>query len=84
MKETLQPISLKKYFAEKAVVEVTPVLKYNGGEALGTPVSYQGTKVQGNDETIQYKAGGTVTQGFSLFIFRKWQSQFYLCVLKQL
>lgn len=55
----------EKYFAEKAVVEVTPVLKYKGGEALGTPVSYQGTKVQGNDQTIQYKAGGTVTQGFS-------------------
>lgn len=55
----------EKYFTKKAQVEVTPVLKYNGGEALGTPVKYQGEKVEGNNETIQYKAGGTVTQSFS-------------------
>ncbi|MBP5315852.1 MAG: hypothetical protein J6Y87_08330 [Muribaculaceae bacterium] len=55
----------EKYFAEKATIEVTPVLKYEGGEATSEPAFYQGTKVDGNDTEIQYKAGGTVTQNFS-------------------
>ena len=55
----------EKYFAEKGVVEVIPVLKYEGGEALSESATYQGTKVIGNNETIQYKAGGTVSQNFS-------------------
>ncbi len=55
----------EKYFAEKGVVEVIPVLKYEGGEALSESATYQGTKVVGNNETIQYKAGGTVSQNFS-------------------
>jgi hypothetical protein len=55
----------EKYFAEKGVVEVTPVLVYEGGEALSESATYQGAKVEGNNETIQYKAGGTVSQNFS-------------------
>lgn len=55
----------EKYFAEKATVEVIPVLKYEGGEATSASAFYQGTKVEGNDPEIQYKAGGTVTQDFS-------------------
>ena len=57
----------EKYFAEKAELEVITVLKYEGGEAISTLGSsfYQGTKVEGNDTEIQYKAGGTVTQNFS-------------------
>lgn len=55
----------EKYFVEKAKVEVTPVLVYAGGEAKAESKTYQGTKVEGNDETVQYKAGGTVTQNFS-------------------
>ncbi len=55
----------EKYFAEKGIVEVTPVLVYEGGEATSEPATYQGTKVEGNNETIQYKAGGTVSQNFS-------------------
>ena len=55
----------EKYFAEKGVVEVTPVLKYEGGEALAESKTYQGTKVEGNNETVQYKAGGTVSQNFA-------------------
>ncbi|MEE0973064.1 MAG: hypothetical protein U0L34_02920 [Paludibacteraceae bacterium] len=55
----------EKYFAEKGVVEVIPVLKYEGGEALSESATYQGAKVVGNNETIQYKAGGTVSQNFS-------------------
>ena len=51
----------EKYFNKKAVVEVTPVLRWNGGEAKSQPATFQGEKVQGNDQTIAYKAGGTYT-----------------------
>lgn len=51
----------EKYFNKKAVVEVTPVLKWNGGEAKGQPAVFQGEKVEGNDQTISYKVGGNYT-----------------------
>ncbi|MBE6288016.1 MAG: tetratricopeptide repeat protein [Mediterranea massiliensis] len=51
----------EKYFNKKAVVEVTPVLKWNGGEAKSQPAVFQGEKVQGNDQTISYKMGGSYT-----------------------
>ena len=47
----------EKYFNKKAVVEVTPVLKWNGGEAKGQSAVFQGEKVEGNDQTISYKMG---------------------------
>jgi outer membrane protein OmpA-like peptidoglycan-associated protein len=43
------------------VVTVTPVLKYNGGEAVGQSATFQGEKVEGNGTTIKYKAGGVYT-----------------------
>ena len=51
----------EKYFNKKAVVEVTPVLRWDGGEAKGQPSVFQGEKVQGNDQTISYKMGGNYT-----------------------
>lgn len=48
----------EKYFNKKAVVEVTPVLKWDGGEVKGQPAVFQGEKVEGNDQAISYKAGG--------------------------
>lgn len=51
----------EKYFNKKAVVEVTPVLKWDGGEAKGQSVVFQGEKVEGNDQTISYKMGGSYT-----------------------
>jgi tetratricopeptide (TPR) repeat protein len=50
-----------KYFAKKATVTVTPVLKFNGQEVKGTPSTFQGEKVTGNNQTIAYKAGGSYT-----------------------
>ncbi len=50
-----------KYMKKKAVVTVTPVLKYNGGETAGQSATFQGEKVEGNGTTIQYKAGGVYT-----------------------
>ena len=51
----------EKYFKKKAVVEVTPVLRWNGGEVKGQPAVFQGEKVEGNDQTISYKMGGNYT-----------------------
>lgn len=50
-----------KFFAKKAVLDVTPVLKYNGGEAAGETYSFQGEKVEGNAQTVPFKAGANVT-----------------------
>ena len=51
----------EKYFKKKAVVEVTPVLKWDGGEVKGQSAVFQGEKVEGNDQTISHKLGGTYT-----------------------
>ncbi|MBQ3909530.1 MAG: hypothetical protein II746_10070 [Bacteroidaceae bacterium] len=51
----------EKYMKKKAVVTVTPVLKYAGGEAVGQSATFQGEKVEGNATTVQYKVGGTYT-----------------------
>ncbi len=50
-----------KYMKKKAVVTVTPVLKYEGGESVGQSATFQGEKVEGNGTTIQYKMGGVDT-----------------------
>lgn len=69
----------EKYLKKKAVVTVTPVLKYEGGEAKGQSATFQGEKVQGNDQTISYKVGGTYTMK-SVFDFvpAMQQSDLYL------
>ena len=46
---------------KKATVTVVPVLRYEGGEAVGQPASFQGEKVQGNNQEISYKVGGNYT-----------------------
>jgi Flp pilus assembly protein TadD len=51
----------EKYFKKNAVVTVTPVLKWDGGQAVGQAATFQGEKVEGNDQTISYKLGGTYT-----------------------
>lgn len=51
----------EKYFKKKATVEVTPVLRWNGGESKGMPALFQGEKVEGNNQAISYKMGGTYT-----------------------
>ena len=51
----------EKYMKKNAVVEVTPVLRWNGGEAKSAPALFQGEKVEGNGQTISYKVGGNYT-----------------------
>ena len=49
----------EKYMKKKAVVTVTPELRYADGKvARGTSATFQGEKVKGNDQTISYKVGG--------------------------
>ena len=49
------------YFAPNAVMVVTPVLVYEGGEQTGTAFVYQGEKVKDNYKVVT-KAGGTVKE----------------------
>lgn len=69
----------EKYFKKNATVEVTPVLRWEGGEAKGQPATFQGEKVQGNDQTISYKAGGTYTMKASFdYVPEMAKSELYL------
>ena len=54
-----------KYFNKKAVLKVTPVLVFEGGELVGTPKFIQGEKVKDNYTVIPYKTGGSYTQAVS-------------------
>ena len=58
---TINGIFPEKYMKKKAVVTVTPVLKYEGGEAVGQSATFQGEKVEGNGTAIEYKVGGSYT-----------------------
>lgn len=51
----------EKYFNKKAIVEVTPVLRWQGGEVKGQTATFQGEKVEANYQTINYKMGGNYT-----------------------
>ena len=50
-----------EYFLPKATLEVTPVLLYVGGEAVGKPFVYQGEKVTDNYKTVT-KNGATISE----------------------
>lgn len=52
----------EKYMKKKAVVTVTPELRYGDGQtAKGQAATFQGEKVTGNNQTIEYKVGGNYT-----------------------
>ncbi len=69
----------EKYFNKKAVVEVTPVLRWDGGEAKGLSAIFQGEKVEGNDQTVSYKIGGNYTMKTSFnYVPEMAKSELYL------
>ncbi|EJX03996.1 tetratricopeptide repeat protein [gut metagenome] len=69
----------EKYFNKKAIVEVTPVLKWEGGEAKGKPAMFQGEKVEGNNQSISYKMGGNYTMKTSFdYVPEMAKSELYL------
>ena len=49
------------YFHPKAILEVTPVIVYEGGEAKMAPIIYQGEKVKDNYKAVS-SAGQTVKE----------------------
>ena len=50
-----------KYFNKKVTLVATPVLKFqNGGEKAYEPKTFQGEKVQGNNEVVPYATEKTV------------------------
>ena len=70
----------EKYMKKKATVTVTPVLRFAGKEVVGTPTTFQGEKVQGNNQEISYKLGGNYTMRVT-FPFQdemEGQSELYL------
>ena len=50
-----------KYFNAKAVVKVTPVIVFEGGEVAGAPKYFQGEKVDENYTVVAKKADGVYT-----------------------
>ena len=59
---TINGMFPEKYMKKKAVVTVTPELRYAGGRVTkGASATFQGEKVQGNDQTISYLVGGHYT-----------------------
>lgn len=51
-----------KYFNAKAVIKVTPVIIFEGGEVAGAPKYIQGSKVDENYTVIDKNNGGNYTQ----------------------
>lgn len=51
-----------EYFHKKAIVKVTPVIVFEGGEVAGTPKFYQGSKVKENYTVVDSYNGGNFTQ----------------------
>ncbi len=49
-----------KYFAQKAILDVTPVLVYQGGEIAGPVLSLQGDKILENNKVVSFEQGGVI------------------------
>jgi len=60
VKATIEGTIPAKYFNKKAIVDVTPVLVYQGGELPLAVKTLQGQDVQANNQVISYDAGGSV------------------------
>lgn len=64
------------YFHPKAILEVTPVLVYEGGEAKMAPFYFQGEKVEDNYEVVP-STGATITKKVA-FDYAKGMEKSYL------
>lgn len=53
----------EKYFHKKAVLEATPVIKYEGGEAAYEATVLQGESVEGNNKVIPFTGGSYTYSG---------------------
>ena len=52
----------QEYFNKKAVIKVTPVIVFEGGEVVGTTKYYQGSKVDENYAVVDKVNGGNFNQ----------------------
>lgn len=69
----------EKYMKKKAIVTVTPVLRYAEGSAQGLSATFQGEKVQANNTEISYKVGGNYTMKNSFnYVPEMAKSELYL------
>ena len=80
---TINGMFPEKYMNKKAVVTVTPQLRFQTAEGLryvaGQSATFQGEKVMGNDQTIAYKTGGNYTMRSSFkYVPDMQQSDMYL------
>ena len=68
-----------KYMKKKAVVTVTPELRYAGQAVQGQSATFQGEKTVGNNQTISYKMGGNYTMKTTFdYVPEMLQSELYL------
>lgn len=77
---TINGVFPEKYMKKKAVVTVTPELRYGDGEVVkGNSATFQGEKVNGNDQTISYEIGGNYTMKTSYaYVPAMHKSELYL------
>ena len=69
----------EKKFAKKGVLTVTPVLKFDGQEAVSKSVTYVGEKAKENGTTVSYKQGGKYSQTCSFdYVPAMAKSELYL------
>ena len=69
----------EKFFPKKAVITITPVLKYEGGSVSGDSYTFIGEKVEGNSQVISYKTGGNFTMKSSFdYVPEMAKSELYL------
>ncbi|MFI3298183.1 MAG: hypothetical protein R3Y49_00095 [Rikenellaceae bacterium] len=55
-----------KAFDEWAVLKLTPVIVYDGGETAGSPVFFQGVNVEDNYTVVPYETASTMTINVSI------------------
>ena len=51
-----------EFFQSEAIMNITPVLVYDGGEVIGQVLTLQGDKIMDNYTVISYKNGGEVSK----------------------
>ena len=59
VESTLKVTFPTKFFQKKAILEITPVLKYEGGEQAFKTLILQGEEVQANNQKVSFISGGT-------------------------
>ena len=72
-----------KKFSKKAIVTITPVLKYEGGETLGAPVTYVGEKAKENGKTVSSSRALVTNRLLRLTTYPLWLSRSCTCALRQ-